>query len=71
MMEEEKNAPLGKKEHGLGDEDRIHVCKESSSGGMPSCFLDWQEKRKKGNVKVNKFDESISSTPDFHLKEVM
>lgn len=29
------------------------------------------KEKKEGNAKVNEFDESISSTPDFHVKEVM
>lgn len=48
MIEEEKNAPLlplkKKERFGMWDEDRIHVCRESISGGMPGCFLGWQEK---------------------------
>lgn len=27
--------------------------------------------KKRGNPKVNEFDESISSTPDFHVNEVV
>lgn len=76
MIEEEKNAPLlpppkkkKKKKSGFWtwDEDRIHVRRESIS--WVECRGGGRNK-KRGNPKVNEFDESISSTPDFHVNEV-
>lgn len=34
-------------------------------------FLDGGRNEKRGNPKVNEFDESISSMPDFHVNEVL
>lgn len=34
-------------------------------------FLDGGRNEKRGNPKVNEFDESISNIPDFHVNEVL
>lgn len=42
--------------------------RESISAGMPG-LLSGRNKKRGGNPKVNEFDESISSMPDFHVNE--
>lgn len=36
-----------------------------------AAFCGGGRNEKRGNPKVNEFDESISSTPDFHVNEVL
>lgn len=36
-----------------------------------AAFCSGGRNKKRGNPKVNEFDESISSMPDFHVNEVM
>lgn len=36
-----------------------------------AAFCGGGRNKKRGNPKVNEFDESISSTPDFHVNEVL
>lgn len=53
-----------------GDGERVHVCGETFLVKRLAAFGMAAEIKIRGNHKVNEFDVSISTTPDFHVNEV-